>query len=144
MGARASEARIYQIPAQYIMNELQSVQFCQFQKLQFLNMTPSSAGATFWYRRGMTMTSWGERICVIVAAVGPYATQVTIHSECEYAAQIADWGQNRNNVVSIFLHLERFVMKSTGPAPAQTRLCPHCQKTVAASSRFCKFCGYPI
>ncbi len=144
MGAKHSESRIYQIPAQYIVNELRSMRFCQFQALQFLSMAPAPNGGTFWYRHGASATSWGERICVTVAAVAPYSTQITIHSECEYQAQMADWGQNRNNAMSIYLHLERYAMNRPAAAPAPTIPCPHCGKAIAPSSRFCKFCGYPV
>ena len=150
MGARYAEARIYQIPAQYIMNELRTLQFCQLQRLQLLSINPTSAGATFWYRHGASSVSWGERICVSVASVGPYSTRISIQSECEVASQMADWGQNRNNALAIYSHLERYVMQAGQPAPAPTpnvgptRQCPHCPRSIATSAQFCTFCGYSV
>ena len=148
MGIKYSESRIYQIPANYVMNELQTMNFCQLQKLQLTGINPSSLGGTYWYRHGMSALSWGERICVAVVAVGPYASQITIHSECEMPTQIADWGQNHTNVVAIYNHLERYVMNAAAPTPAPaptpTRQCPHCQKSIAVNAQFCIFCGYPV
>ena len=140
MGAKLSESRIYQVPTQYIVNELRSMQFCQLQGFQFLSMNPNGNSVSFWYRHGMSMNSWGERICIVVTTIYPYSTQITIHSECEYGPNYGDWTQNRNNILSIYSHLERYAINAAR-TPVQAAVCPHCRNPITPGTQFCQFCG---
>lgn len=51
--------------------------------------------------RGMSMTSWGEKITVTLLPVNEYQTGVTVYSECAMPTQIIDWGKNKENVAAI-------------------------------------------
>ena len=137
MSANHSETRVYQIPIQYITNELQNPRFTQLQKLQFNNMMPAVNGGTFNFQRSMTMWSWGEKISITALSVDSSATQITIRSECSMPTQVFDWGQNKKNVQAIFSHLEQYAM-TTAPQPRQ---CPNCHNSIAQGMAFCPYCG---
>lgn len=64
-----------------------------------------NGGAWLQIKHGISFTSWGENITVILTPVGMEQTSVLIRSECALPTQIIDWGKNKKNVEKLIQYL---------------------------------------
>ena len=62
---------------------------------------PYQNGCQVNFSRGMSVTSWGEKITVTLLPINEYQTGITVYSECALPTQIIDWGKNKENVTNI-------------------------------------------
>lgn len=120
MAANYKESKIYACPAQDIMTEL------SYPRTHSM-LGVSQKGVQPWlmqyqFAKGVTLTSWGEKINIKLTPIGENQTSVEVHSECALATQVIDWGKNKENVQSIFHQLDSlllpYITKSSTAAQA--------------------------
>lgn len=159
----ASHKRDYKIDVniQTIKNVIRSRIFLENLKLELRseNLTPNSV----WYElhHKMTFTSFGENIIITLTPLGVSSTAVTIHSKCSMPTQVVDWGQNKQNVCSIFenlvSHINRLPTQTvkqpmqpieqpiqTSTQPINPCFCQHCGAPIGAQAVYCNQCGNKV
>lgn len=109
-------------------------------------------------KHGVTFTSWGEDINILLTPMGNNSTQIFIRSECAMPTQIIDWGKNKDNVNTIYSvianNLQSFQSSAASnhnnsapqptvqaPAKTQAKFCTACGTPVTPGSNFCSGCG---
>lgn len=64
-----------------------------------------NGGVCFRLKHGVSFTSWGENITIILSPLGMDQTSVMIRSECALPTQIIDYGKNKQNVEKLIRYL---------------------------------------
>ena len=106
------------------------------------------------FNHGMSMSSWGECITVILTPVGNTQTSMSIRSECALPTQIIDWGKNKQIVnqindyvrqnIGLFLHFQPVYVtpQSVPNQTQQQKYCVSCGCEIPANrGAFCSSCG---
>ena len=106
------------------------------------------------YNRGMSFTSWGEEITILLTPLGDSQTSMHIVSACVMPTQIIDFGKNRDNVTNISKYIMRHIgafVQNQAPVVtqnqtfvhnSQVKFCPKCGASLADNrGNFCALCG---
>ena len=84
-----------------------SMNFVQDLKLNLLLNSREPQNCCLRYDHGMSMSSWGEEITMLLTPMNAGTTCVSIRSECTMPTQIIDWGKNKKMVMNIYDYIVR-------------------------------------
>jgi len=153
MGAKFSNSFNFNATMDQAVNLFRDGTFAIQMKFNFLSELPMYNGVQFNYNNGVTFTSWGEDISIVVSFVDPNTVSISVLSECSLPTQIIDWGKNRRNVDKIFQYIGSNIARYATPfvnAPvsgsAQSgpcKYCGNCGAPLNSCDRFCNNCGQP-
>ena len=140
-----------------IIDVLKSDEFYSRFYLDLELVEESYNGTVFHYHHGMSLSSWGEFIKIILEDLGEEGVRVEVRSECVVDQQVIDWGKNRENTWDIIVFiaervkyepivtLDNMLEKVKGEARKEPDLsincCNNCGTRLSAEYLFCPACG---
>lgn len=149
MGANYRSAIQVPVPLMPIVNFLREAELRGRFSLDLRGENPTATNVWFHFHHGVTFSSWGENITVIVTPISDSLTSIDCFSECSLPTQIVDMGKNKQNVTNIlnYIHERLACSPASQPAPAtaapavEKKFCFHCGNKLQASDAFCPACG---
>ncbi len=113
----------------------------------FNRQTPQ--GGMYHFKRGITLTTWGEEITVTLMPIDTFNCNVEVKSECRMPTQVVDWGKNRSNVEAVFVYIFKNIARyapvsAPPPQPVAAQFCSRCGTKLMPDSNFCTKCGAKV
>ncbi len=150
MAANYNESRPFNTTVPVMSALIKDLAFGQAMNLKL--EAENANGTSVWYQfsHGVSMTSWGEKVTVMLTPIAADRLRVDIYSECCMPTQIIDWGKNKKNVNKILQYITSYLphYQTTCPAtpaeptaPVAQKQCFNCGAALAANANFCMKCG---
>lgn len=150
MAAHYTEFRILNTPFTPLKALLKDPVFCQILKLEFQSEISNESGIWYCFNHGVTFSSWGEKITLVLSPISQGQTRVDISSECSLPTQVIDWGKNKQNTTAIFNYIISYLphyqattvaIPNATAYPANQKYCTCCGTALASNAKFCVKCG---
>ena len=131
MATIRENAYIFNAPVSFFVDKMRALKEAGL-RMVLKSETPRSDGS-FYYRvkHKASLKSYGENITVLLMPISAEETEISIHSECLFISQLADWGQNQANVEALFNYFSVGLPELPAEAPANQDV-PQLQDAPAA------------